>query len=97
MNSSEQCRVNIETRLVINAAESAIRFVYEEAEPILDFAFYPIPFYNQPIGGEVEAVIFVVPANPSSSDLQAAASVAAGLGQLTGDKLPYAAATASGR
>lgn len=95
LSSREQCRVSVETRLVINAAESAIRFVYEETQPVLDFAFYPLPFYNEPIGGEVEAVIFVLPANPSRSDLQAAASVAAGLGQLTSDELQLRFTTAS--
>jgi hypothetical protein len=88
-NASEYCDINAQARLTISNLESAFRFVYEEALPVLDFAFYPVPFYNSPIGTEVESVIFVLPETPNDGDLQAAASVAGGLGILSGDNVEF--------
>ena len=87
LSARDFCRVNAETRVNINTAESHLRFVYEEALPILDLAFYPRPFFNQPMGNEIESVLFVLPQNPSTGALEAVASIAAGLGKLTSDDL----------
>jgi hypothetical protein len=88
-DASKYCELNAQARLTVSNLESAFRFVYEESLPVLDFAFYPAPFYNNPIGTEVESVIFVLPETPNDSDLQAAASVAGGLGILSSDQVEY--------
>jgi hypothetical protein len=87
LSARDFCRVSAETRVNINTVESYLRFTYQEALPTLDLAFYPMPFFNNPIGNETESVIFVLPQNPSDGALEAVASIAAGLGKLTGDEL----------
>lgn len=87
LNAQDYCRANAETRVTINGATSFMRAVYEEALPILELGRYPIPFYNNPIGLEQEAVWFVLEDDASDTHLQVASSIAAGLGRLTGNNL----------
>lgn len=87
LSAQDYCRANAETRITINSTTSFLRAVYEEAIPILELGRYPIPFYNSPIGLEQESVWFVLADDADDSQLQVAASIAAGLGHLTGNEL----------
>jgi len=95
LSARDYCEVNAETRISLNAAGSYVRAVYQEVIPALDLGRYPIPFFNSPIGLETESVWIVLPDNPDDIHLQVAASVAAGLGRLTGNDLQLNALFAS--
>lgn len=95
LSARDYCQVNSETRVFVNSATSYMRAVYEEVIPSLELARYPIPFYNSPIGSEEESVWFVLPDRPDNVHLQVAASIAAGLGRLTGNDLGLNAVFAS--
>lgn len=95
LNARDYCQVNSETRLFVNSTTSYMRAVYEEIIPALELARYPVPLYNSPIGAENESVWFVLPDRPENSHLQVAASIAAGLGRLTGNDLELNAVFAS--
>jgi hypothetical protein len=53
---------------------------------IADLALYPVPFFEYP------PVYFVLPENPSTTDLSAAATIAAGLGKFSNGEIRLASA-----
>jgi hypothetical protein len=57
---------------------------------IPDLARYPAPFFEQPLAHS--PVYFVLPDNPSTADLSAAATIAAGLGKFSNGEIRLASA-----
>jgi len=55
-----------------------------------DLALYPVPFFERPL--EYPSVYFVLPDNPSTTDLSAAATIAAGLGKFSNGEIRLASA-----
>jgi hypothetical protein len=55
-----------------------------------DLALYPVPFFERPL--EYPPVYFVLPDNPSTTDLSAAATIAAGLGKSSNGEIRLASA-----
>jgi hypothetical protein len=55
-----------------------------------DLALYPAPFFERPL--EYPPVYFVLPDNPSTTDLSAAATIAAGLGKSSNGEIRLASA-----
>jgi len=94
LEGRDQCLQSLESVVRVNAADSTLRFEYQLIPPALDLAQFPRPFYNTPIGGQVESVLLVLPEAYTDQDLQAAAAVAAGLGQLSRNNLALRATTA---
>lgn len=87
LDGREQCLQGIESRLRIIAATSEIAFQYRLLPPPLDLSLYPRPFYNNTPAVLGETVAFVLPAQPEAIDYEAAASLAAGLGALTRNRV----------
>jgi hypothetical protein len=52
-----------------------------------DLALYPVPFFERPL--EYPPVYFVLPDNPSTTDLSAAATIAAGLGKSSNGEIRW--------
>ena len=94
-NARNLCLANLDARLLIRSDLSFFHFEYHESSPTRDLANYPLPFFNQPIGSLVDTAVIVLPAAYSTRDLQAAASIAAELGQLTGNQLRLNVTTAN--
>jgi len=76
------CESNSLARAFIRSDLSYFHFEYHKYSPSLDLARYPEPFYYGAIGAEPESVWLVLPDEPSQADLESAAGIAAGLGQL---------------
>jgi hypothetical protein len=55
-----------------------------------NLALYPVPFFERPL--EYPPVYFVLPDNPSTTDLSAAATIAAGLGKSSNGEIRLASA-----
>lgn len=66
---------------------SRLRFVYLERSLPLDLALYPKPLYY-PLAFEAIPTQMIFPARPNAAELKSAAIIAAGLGNLTNDRLP---------
>ncbi len=81
------CTSNIEVRVLVRTDLSFTHFEYRVVPPVLDLAMLPRPFYNALIGGQVESAALVLPTKYNNTDLEYAASLVAGLGQLTGNSL----------
>ncbi len=94
LNTRDDCTSTLESRVVIQSDQSSFHFEYREVPPPLDLGLYPRPFYNSPIGGTTESVLFVLPPQYTTNDLEAAASLSAGLGQLTSNNLQIRVTTA---
>jgi hypothetical protein len=87
LDGREQCLRGIESRVRVAAATSEIAFQYRLLPPPLDLSLYPRPFYNSTPAVLGETVAFVLPAQPEAIDYEAAASLAAGLGALTRNRV----------
>jgi len=87
LNARDYCVSNVEMRAVVRADQSFMHFEYREVAPVLDLAVFPRPFYNGLFGTQTESATLVLPAKYGATDLEYAANVAAGLGQLTGSNL----------
>lgn len=90
----EQCLIDVESRVRIVAAESLMRFEYRPLPPVLDLVQYPRPFYNNSLANQAEQVLFVLPQAPTELDYEVAASAAAGLGQLSRNRVHIRAVNA---
>ncbi|MDW8298699.1 MAG: cellulose biosynthesis cyclic di-GMP-binding regulatory protein BcsB [Anaerolineae bacterium] len=87
LEGREQCLQGIESRVRIAAATSEIAFQYRLLPPPLDLSLYPRPFYNNTPAVLGETVAFVLPQRPEPLDYEAAASLAAGLGALSRNRV----------
>jgi len=94
LTTRDDCLSNFESRVVIQNAQSSFHFEYREVPPPLDLGLYPRPFYNAPIGGMTESVFLVLPPQYTTTDLEAVASLSAGLGQMTSNNLQIRVTTA---
>ncbi len=81
--AQDHCLADAISRLFIRSDLSYFHFEYHEYFPALDLAMYPQPFYNSSFNVDMEPVFLVLPDEPTVEDIQAAASVSAGLGQLS--------------
>jgi len=72
---------------------STLSFGYQQTPYLTDLSLYPFPFTEKSL--LIIPVIIVLPDDPTSDDLSAAATVAAGLGQMSGDTIDLTAAWAS--
>lgn len=95
MEAEDHCLTDSISRLFIRSDLSYFHFEHHNYFPRLDLARFPEPFYNSEIGGELENLLMVLPDNPSESDLEAAAGVAAGFGLLTFNELQLLTVQAS--
>lgn len=84
------CGTLHEGKLVVHP-ESILSLDYTLLPLTLDLANYPLPFYQRAFDSDV--VRFVLPAQPSETELRTAAIVAAELGDLTGDRVIISATT----
>ncbi|MBN1562391.1 MAG: cellulose biosynthesis cyclic di-GMP-binding regulatory protein BcsB [Anaerolineae bacterium] len=89
----QDCEEAILKSLVIKSS-SLFHFVYEEIPLRLELADYPAPIY-QSQSFDQGAVRFILPAQPTAADLNAAAMIAARLGQLSALQLPMEVTLAS--
>lgn len=102
LEAQDACNAGVDTRVVIDGSKSFLQFQYQEFPPVLDLALYPRPFFNRIIGENISSALIVLADEPTEQDVQAAANIAAGLGQLTRDDLrlqvvPFSALTAETR
>jgi uncharacterized repeat protein (TIGR01451 family) len=78
---------------LIVKASSLLHLVYQQGNWQPDLALYPMPIYQEQFQpGDVH---FILPSEPSSADIRAAAMIAARLGRLTSARLPISATLAS--
>ncbi len=87
------CELALLTSLVVQPS-SYFRIVYSERPLLTDLALYPKPLYQR-LAFEPAQTRFVLSAGPNSADIRAATMIAAKLGALTGDELPFAATLSS--
>jgi Bacterial cellulose synthase subunit len=87
LDTLENCLNNINARLFLSSAQSFLHLEYQEYPPLLDLGSYPRPFYNNELITQVPEVYLVLPDQASAGEWQAAASLAAGLGQLVNTRL----------
>jgi uncharacterized protein YgiM (DUF1202 family) len=88
LDARDHCRNRMESRVFIRSDLSFVHYEYREFLPLLDLARYPRPFYNNRLFvAEQESVWLVLPPNPTQAELDASASIAAGLGRLTGSDI----------
>jgi len=85
----EECEKALLVSLTVKPT-SFLHLAYQERPLQLDLALYPKPVYQQR-AFELSPVRFVLPPEPSSTDLRAAAMIAARLGRLTSASLPISA------
>lgn len=95
LDARDHCESNLLARVFIRSDLSFLRFEYQRAAPSLNLQDFPVPFYNNPLGDQTETVLFVLPDAYTPADLEAAMSLSAGLGRLTGDQLQLKIATES--
>jgi uncharacterized protein YgiM (DUF1202 family) len=88
------CLANSQSRLLIREDLSFFHFEFREGLTSLDLALYPRPLYNEALVNVVETTFVVIPDEPTTEDLQAVASVVAGLGQLSFNSLNIRVVTA---
>jgi hypothetical protein len=81
---SGDCEHIKQTTLVVKDT-SALHMVYTRRPLVLDLGLYPYPFYQGSL--EPDQVRFVLPAQPSSQDVAAAAAIAGRLGALTSNRI----------
>ena len=62
-------------------ADSLITLPHSIVSPLIDFQFFPSPFYHKSF--LPETAVIVIPDQPTTTNLQAAFTVAAGLGELS--------------
>jgi uncharacterized repeat protein (TIGR01451 family) len=79
---------------LIVKVSSLLYLVYQQGYWQPDLALYPMPIYQEQ-SFQPRDVRFILPSEPSSADLRAAAMIAARLGRLTLARLPISATLAS--
>lgn len=95
LSAFDHCLVDSKTRIISDTTKSYFHFEYQKFPPQLDLAQYPQPIFTNPIGPNLDAAWIVLPDDPGEADLQALASVSAGLGLLSGNRLRLNAVSAS--
>jgi len=90
LNAGYLCEVPHKATLVIYPT-SSISLNYSQRPLEFDLSRYPRPFYQQAF--EPDIVRFVLPSQPTASDLNNALGVAAKLGDLTSNRLVISATT----
>jgi hypothetical protein len=80
LDAHAMCSIPHRARLIIHPT-SLFSLVYNQLPVTADLALYPRPFYQRAF--EPDQVHFVLPAQPTESELREAAAVAARLGNLT--------------
>lgn len=78
------CEVPHKADLLI-LSSSSISLNYQQRLPTIDLSLYPAPFFQRSF--EPDIVRFVLPDQPDSTELTAAAGVAAKLGMLTNNRI----------
>lgn len=84
LDTNEQCASTDQTSLIVRPS-SSFQLPHRLVAPPTDLARLPYPIVQRSL--EADAATIVVPDAPSASELQAALTVAAGLGQMTGGML----------
>lgn len=85
LNSSTSC-YNFDQMNVIVRPSSYFTLPHETLQPSTDLVNFPSPIVQ---GSFIpDAALLVVPDQPSAAELQAALTISAGLGRLSGDSLP---------
>lgn len=92
LNSGISCVANQRMNVVISAASST-SFIYEEQMPDTALINFPRPIFQSSIFPDLALV--VIPDKPTAMELQSAFTIAAGLGNLTANKLGLELITAS--
>lgn len=95
LDARDECIANQEVHILIRSDESYFHFEYQELPPTHDLANYPQPFFNDEFGTQVVQAVMVLPAAYTADDMDAAASVSAGLGLLTNNSIQLHMATAN--
>jgi cellulose synthase operon protein B len=92
LNSSTSC-YNFDQMNVIVRPSSYFTLPHESLQPSTDLVNFPSPIVQ---GSFIpDAALLVIPDQPSAAELQAALTVSAGLGRLSGDSLPIDMVTLS--
>lgn len=86
LDARDHCLSNMEARVFVRSDLSFVEFQYQRMAPVRDLALYPQPFFNNPLPGQSDVTVLVLPTDYHDHDLEAAASLAAGLGRLTGNR-----------
>lgn len=82
-SAQDHCEALVDAAIDTIIDNSFFHFEYFEEKPLLDLASYPRPFFNQRPPTERESVVIVLPDQPTSADINAAAAISGGLGYLT--------------
>jgi uncharacterized repeat protein (TIGR01451 family) len=90
LDTSTACNLLHKAKLVIDP-ESTLFLDYSLFPPNLDLSDYPRPFFQRSF--EPDQVRFVLPAHPFESELHAASVVAAGLGDMTDNRMVISTTT----
>ncbi len=93
LNTSATCEDPGAIVNVLVDENSTLSFGYQQTSYQTDLALYPFPFVEKSL--LQIPVTIVLPDTPTSSDLSAAATVAAGLGQMSGGDIDLTAVLAS--
>ena len=80
LDSSESCDVDNDTMLLVHA-DSTLVLPYVNTTPNIDLRLFPRPLFQDSF--LPETAVLVVPDQPTATELRAAFTVAAGLGQLS--------------
>ncbi|MCA9918751.1 MAG: cellulose biosynthesis cyclic di-GMP-binding regulatory protein BcsB [Anaerolineales bacterium] len=92
LNSSESCDVD-QTVNVMVRADSTMTLPYQTVPPATDLRLFPQPIFQKSF--LPETAVLVVPDQPSSTNLQAAFTIAAGLGEISNSDLAVSLLTES--
>ncbi len=89
----EECERALLVHLAVSNS-SFLHFLYQKEPVRADLALYPAPIY-QPQAFEQGGLRFILPAEPTDAELEAATMIAARLGRLTVAQLPISATLSS--
>ena len=84
LDSGISCQANQHMNVVINTG-TRLTFAYESVQPGTDLITFPRPIFQDTIFPDFATI--VIPDQPSAAELQAALTLAAGLGNLTSGQL----------
>lgn len=90
LDASFLCNVLHKAQLIVHP-ESVLYLSYSQLPLSLDLGDYPRPFYQRSF--EPDQVRFVLPVEPSETEMRGAASIAAELGKLTSNNVAISATT----
>lgn len=84
LDSPANCRLDFQTSVEVLPSSQFI-LPYQVSSPAVDLRQFPRPIYQDSFLGDT--AVIVVPESPNRAELQAALTVAAGLGQMTSGRL----------